>query len=358
MARETKVGLLVGIGFIVCFAIILSNRAGYREIRSSLPHSASAAGMIQPQAHTATVPEQRARDYVLRTGGAPRAADVGGEGFMRSPSAPVPRDSERPEPLAPRSNQRPEMALAGEPAPGIGAAEHPDVPIDALDRTLEWQAVPTGNATADGGLRSEDAEDVSSPPLKPIVGTRASGPASGPVRTEPAPRPAGRAYVVQSGDTLSKIAKRFYGVCGTKTLQAIQEANRDRMPNPDLVRTGQTLILPGLDQAAPSETPRSPAARTHSAAPPNDKATHTVAPNEPTAPPKRRPSPRPWRWYQVEKGDLYGTIALKELGTSKRWKEIFELNKDVFPDPSRIRWGVRIKIPVNGGSHPEEGTST
>jgi hypothetical protein len=39
-------------------------------------------------------------------------------------------------------------------------------------------------------------------------------------------------------------------------------------------------------------------------------------------------------------------IAREQLGDVRRWREIYELNKDKFPDPQFIREGVRIKLPA------------
>ncbi|BDT92507.1 hypothetical protein IFM12275_24830 [Nocardia sputorum] len=50
----------------------------------------------------------------------------------------------------------------------------------------------------------------------------------------------GITYKVVSGDTLSKIAKRFYGNAALFPL--IAEANE--IPNPDVIRVGQELIIP------------------------------------------------------------------------------------------------------------------
>jgi nucleoid-associated protein YgaU len=57
-----------------------------------------------------------------------------------------------------------------------------------------------------------------------------------------ASEPAQRTYVVTAGDSLSKIAKRFYGDAGQ--WQRIFEANRNQLDNPDLIRPGQTLVIP------------------------------------------------------------------------------------------------------------------
>lgn len=51
-----------------------------------------------------------------------------------------------------------------------------------------------------------------------------------------------QSYTVKSGDSLSKIAKHFYGD-GNKWHQ-IYEANRDKIKNPDLIHPGQELTIP------------------------------------------------------------------------------------------------------------------
>lgn len=53
---------------------------------------------------------------------------------------------------------------------------------------------------------------------------------------------AGREIVVQSGWTLSSIAKKAYG--DSARAADIFEANRDRLSDPDRLEVGQTLRLP------------------------------------------------------------------------------------------------------------------
>ncbi len=56
------------------------------------------------------------------------------------------------------------------------------------------------------------------------------------------PRPAPRTYTVVDGDTLSKIAKQYYGKAGE--WRRIYEANKDTIKNPDLIYPGQTFTIP------------------------------------------------------------------------------------------------------------------
>lgn len=56
------------------------------------------------------------------------------------------------------------------------------------------------------------------------------------------PKDTVRTYTVVSGDSLSKIAKRFYG--NANHWRVIFEANRDQISNPDLIHPGQVLKVP------------------------------------------------------------------------------------------------------------------
>jgi len=60
--------------------------------------------------------------------------------------------------------------------------------------------------------------------------------------TAPAAPPAQRTYTVVAGDSLSKIAKQFYGKANA--WRKIFEANQDIVKNPDLIHPGQVLKIP------------------------------------------------------------------------------------------------------------------
>jgi nucleoid-associated protein YgaU len=53
---------------------------------------------------------------------------------------------------------------------------------------------------------------------------------------------ASQTYTVQSGDTLSKISKQFYG--DANEYMKIFYANRDKLKDPDKIQIGQQLVIP------------------------------------------------------------------------------------------------------------------
>lgn len=52
----------------------------------------------------------------------------------------------------------------------------------------------------------------------------------------------GKTYIVKKGDTLQKIADKMYGT--TKKWKKIYNANKDVLETPDVIRSGQKLVIP------------------------------------------------------------------------------------------------------------------
>lgn len=59
---------------------------------------------------------------------------------------------------------------------------------------------------------------------------------------KPDPNDATQWHVVVPGDTLSKIAEKYYG--DPSLYPDIFEANRDQLDNPNLIKVGQKLRIP------------------------------------------------------------------------------------------------------------------
>jgi nucleoid-associated protein YgaU len=123
-------------------------------------------------------------------------------------------------------------------------------------------------------------------------------------------------YTVASGDSLWKIAHKQYGDGDVqKHMDAILAANPSITAKSQL-KIGQKLTLPAA--TAPDPTRLSA----------DKQATATGG-----------------RVYEVKAGDTLSTIAQKELGSTKRWSEIFNLNKARLPDPAKIVVGMKLTLP-------------
>jgi GH25 family lysozyme M1 (1,4-beta-N-acetylmuramidase)/LysM repeat protein len=115
---------------------------------------------------------------------------------------------------------------------GGGGGTYTVAPGDTLSAIgaklgVDWHAIYAANQ----GLIGPDPNRIQ-------VGWVLTIPAGG---ATPAPAPAQRTYTVQSGDTLSGIAEKA-GVAGG--WQALYDANRDTISNPNVIHPGQVLRLP------------------------------------------------------------------------------------------------------------------
>lgn len=129
--------------------------------------------------------------------------------------------------------------LASLPNPPPGAIER----IAMLER--ENEQLKRQVADLSDRLRAADARSEGAGRGAAAAPTAQRPPASETRAMQPQPAPAQReatTYRVERGDTLSRIAARFYNDSGA--WNRIYEANRDTLPTPNSLREGQTLRIP------------------------------------------------------------------------------------------------------------------
>ena len=334
MARETKVGLLAGLAFIICFAVILANRGHQDLIPAQLAydggshppspaHSPARRTSSPADSNTLAIESPTPRRMPKRV---PRSS--GGDIAARSPVAMVEFPSDVP--VAERSAQPAEQATnrirrgTDQVAPAVASADPAGrrrvlkKRLDELSQKMRLESRSQG-ASADSPF-TEASEEASAPTMSP--------PAESAAASAKLTR-----YTAVAGDTLSGIAARHYGSRSRRFVDAIFDANRTILPSPDELRIGVELILPVV--------PGGTAPRTDPAVGRNQPRSASPKPNA-----KESPHAKPFRWYQIKKNDRYISIAREQLGDAGRWREIYELNRASFPDPELIREGVRIKLPL------------
>ena len=121
--------------------------------------------------------------------------------------------------------------------------------------------------------------------------------------------PAGtKTHIVAKSETLGDISKQYYGT--TRNWKKIEAANPG--VSSDNLKVGQKLIIPEV--AGSSVTP------------------------DPVAAPATTTGE-----YTVKTGDTPSTIALAELGSKTRAKDIIDANPGI--DPKHLRIGQKLKIP-------------
>lgn len=174
-------------------------------------------------------------------------------------------------------------------------------------------------------------------------------------------------YVVRDGDDLAGIAVKIYGRAGAAS--AIWAANRDRLPDPNLLPIGFVLRLPpawmlpgavsssgtaiepsiGVAQAAadPGATPGNSA--THSAGFWLDRI-DAVPSEAATAPPRGQsgedsPGPRRPATVRVGPGDSLESIAARFYGDPQAAGRLWQANRDRLRSPELVVPGMELRLP-------------
>lgn len=135
---------------------------------------------------------------------------------------------------------------------------------------------------------------------------------------------------VQAGDTFVSLAQSYYG--SSRYAKFLQDANPG-VGDGSRLSAGTTIKIPPLPtdlDARDTRAATNTAGKTASAA--NAKTAEVAKSGKKT--------------YTVKAGDSLYKIAKDQLGSSNRWKDIFELNKDAMHgDPTQLKIGQTIALP-------------
>ena len=359
MSNETKVGLVVSLAVILAFAIILSLNLSHEEYADSGTGD-DAEGTHLTQYRVRTSGGEPPADDVRATERTPLPAseddrrvvdaEAGGEAVEHGTDAgededrglmvavedegpddlsryQEPADSERAVDSARRAVQPPEPAQRHYTVLGGDTLFDIAEKVYGSGRGPLWRRIAAANRDVDPlGLRPgmrlvipPDERRVQ--PVAPDDGQRDVETARGP-----------EVYVVERGDTLGHISTKVYGTC--KKWKLIQQANGDI--DPGALRVGTSLVIP-------REGPVAVARR-------DDDVDSTKAVEEALEEVRRFVADRdvaaPYSPYTVARGDTLSAISRKHFGTSARWKDIYELNRDTLPRPDAMRPGQVIRVPA------------
>jgi len=298
MTRETRIGLLVGLVFIVAFGVLLSELTG-------------------------------------RSAPAPPAPAAAGENM---------------------GNYLPTPMIEEPPDAGATHADAHGGPVELAGggpEIIEAGVVPPRPDAAGGTVRSELRPPATALTASPSDGAPAH--AAGPAAAA-APAPPRRTYKVESRDTLWAIAGKVYGRGNEPQYKRILEANRGDIANPAALPVGLELVIPppATEAARPAPPP--------AAAPPAAPAVRPAGPAGPAGPryaevdverlrdymSRRGRSAAPAaRVYVVQRGDSLSKIARKFLNddSAAAVRKLFEANRDRIASPNELPAGIEIHIP-------------
>lgn len=344
MTADAKVGLLLGLVFIVVIALVVNGLPDFVQ-------TAKSKGIVETSITT-----QTGTDLVID----PAVVDVARSlqpahtiRYTEPPAEVVVLDGTSD---APQESTE-QVAAAVEKTDMVITPPKPEVAVvetAAPQTPLQKQASTAAQTTVKQIEQAQQTESI--PPAAKQI--------------------SGQAHVVAKGETLAVIAKKYYGSeAGNKlsTIEMLYEANKDTLDSPEKVRIGQKLVIPAVKPsvAAPAERtvaqdktlmerfkdmlepagkttkPASEAVKTSK----NDVSSAvTKTADKKSALVKVVPPAKPavngsksYVEYTVQDGDRLFKIAEKTLGDSSRADEIAKLNN--LSNPNSLKVGTKLKIP-------------
>ena len=355
MTRETKIGLLVGLAFIIVIGILLSDQL----MRSTEPPAAPLAsvgdtlrkGTTTPASHNRPAPvavssqdaspenEVPTREEITRRPPPVTFVQIGRGGGDGNAAGGTAGNAGGSNVVIGAGGQNGNVGgNVGTPNPGRtttagGAEVATRGQTTGQPRTIVDIAADMGEALvgADGQpLRARNPIGQTGPIAQ---GGQTAG---GAQRPAPQGMTTGmKQYTVEPGDSLSKIALRQMGANTKANREAIIKANPSLQADPDKVVIGQTYNIPPAPGVSAQAQGRAP-----------------TPPPAPTPTPERA-APAPIKaagaeyWYQVQPGDNLWKIAKERLGDASTVPAIKELNKanvknwDVLPAGTKLRMPAR-----------------
>jgi nucleoid-associated protein YgaU len=308
LSKEAKIGLLLGLVFIVAIAVVL--RGVHRDSLTIMDESVGISKTLPEVSETvplSSVVDQLSSEH--RPAAEHRAA------------APVNAE--------PQASARPGASVT---APGAISVAPGASALDNGQVRFVGELPSTGSlalAITQAGLTSEEQLSSPGPIIMPPSGAieRAVANLS---QQRAAATPAveqSRKYVVGKGDDLSSIAIKCYGqAAGNKraNIERIFNANRETMHSINEVQVGQQLVIPLLEREASGSSSSS-------------KIPDTKSSSQPTV--------HKEKYYVVQEGDSLWSIAAQKLGDGKRFSEIAKLNSKILGDKNNVYPGMRLQIP-------------
>jgi nucleoid-associated protein YgaU len=343
MTRETKIGLLVGLAFIIVVGILISDHVNSSTdpLPANLPQTAKVIDQSvgspdrndgkmtvvnPPQPVIPQNPVQTQHDPQPPADGGSTIVQVGpgGDPSMLRPPAARAIDSNPPRTLEitpPNGGD-----TAGDGNPNTALANNP--PASA------WPAQPTSpnsrtpiadnrGSTGSNELVNQHPQDLV-PVNKPPVGI-----------DDPRPVAGIRQVKAEEGDTVTRLAQKYLGANNKANRETIIKANPSMTPDGHLVIAGRTYLIPGASNGTTAGQTLAPTPIAQNPAPP-------------TPAPRAKPQALPpgMTIYSVKENDSLWKIAAEQLGSGSRYAEIRDLNQDVLKGSEQLHVNMRLKLPA------------
>ncbi len=324
MTKETKIGLLVGLAFIILFGIILSEKGTSPEQFATPSMSAyhPVVELVPPQN---AAPPQLARASHNIANKMKFSRNI--TNIQTNKSAPSQQKIQNSDiPIHTEKNIEPDK-IAPEMKKLI-----PTKSTKALTKQIPASA-PTIRETEK--IRANQpmqlAKNIINKPKKHnIIGT----------------------HLVAPGETLVEICKKYYPGRAYKMIKKVMTLNN--ISKPERLRAGQNLKLPAdeansLAQNSMPNSENQPVKKQLLIPTKNPQiaAIVNIKPANITLSTKPQTKNTQFKTYTVKSNDSLCKIAKKFYGSEQAWKKIYKYNRDILKNPDRLRSGIKLKLPAN-----------
>ena len=323
MTRDAKIGLLVGLAFILIVGILLSEHV----TSATAPQQASlaqAGDRVRKATGAPVTPQVIIEPVIVDPNPLPKTAVVTRD-VIDSPQLPPTARIE----LGPAQNGRINVIRIDTPQDPIASATEVQ-PIRTGEMTQTMLAatnIPTNGSTTDhplqdaaraGGLEIVDVKTINGP-----------GEARRPELPPIANGSKVKEYVAQTGDSLGRIASRQLGANTPANRAAVIALNPSLQKDNNRILIGAKYLIPADAWAAALGIEGS-----------GELA--ATKKSEPVQPLAASQSPT----YVVQPGDSLWKIAERECGSASLVGQLRQLNADVLGDSETVKVGMKLKLPT------------
>ena len=343
MTRETKIGLLVGLTFIIIVGVLLGD-----SVRHATDVPLAALPLVADNVRSGvTTP-------VSRNGGNNFAGQSQNNIAQIVPQQPVPTREEASRPATGIVIIGPGTTQNGQQVNQFNnqqfAGNHPNpLTLGSVNQSQPMAYDPNDALRNIARMHGEEL-------VTPTSVTRSFGPNGQPNQNLPRNN-AQRSHTVASGDTLGKIASKYYGSSAKQYQLAIINANPSLKNNPDRIILNQTYIIPTVEGAPANSSGPTQVIATADNNPQHgllniSGITNTprqINPPQPIVIPAARGGNSSVGateyFYTVKENDSLWRIARDQVGDPAAVASIKEMNKEVLKGSETVKINMKLRLP-------------
>ncbi len=326
MTKETKIGLLVGLAFIILFGIILSEKGTSREEFSTPSMSAyhPVVELVPPQN---TNPPQLAR-------------------ASKNIANKINLSHSNPENIKIGANNKAEQKTPNDKTHNYNSLQNTEKNREKFEKLAPEmkKLIPAKSTRA---LTKQIP--ASAPTHTEIENIAANQPTNLAINTPNQPDKTDfiGIHLVAPGETLAGICQKYYPNKAYKMIKKVMALNN--ISKPEKLRAGQKLKLPADDTSIVTADKRS-TNKTQLLKPvknPQIAAIVNLKPVNITLSSKNKTQNIRFKTYVVKSNDSLCKIAKRFYGSEQAWKKIYKFNRDILKNPDFLRSGIKLKLPAN-----------